>query len=286
MTESTTAAPAAGEASPIVDSVDKIFNEAFKPEDTPAAEEPNPEQPATENEPEIDPAKEPTEKSYLNALAKAKGKATKERFLRQELERRIADLEARTKAPEGKTTPDDGRPKEENYGPQGKDGKTWGDYARDLASYEAKRMAAEVNKQTREQASAFERQARIQERVDHAADNSVAAAKAFADFKQVETDNMDALRNLPESIKELFREADNPAYAFYQLAKDGQLDQLEDVSAARAALLIARAEDKALASKKPVTKAPAPLTSARGTASGEKSLDQYSPDELRRWMRT
>lgn len=284
MTEPTTAAPAAGEATPIVDKIDQIFFDAIKPEEPAAAEEPI-DPLAAGDDPDIEPAKEPTEKSYLNALAKAKGKATKERFLRQELERRIADLEAR-KAPEGKTPPDDGRPKEENYGPQGKDGKTWGDYARDLARYEAKQLAQEMNKTTREQASAYERQERIQERVDHAADNSVAAAKAFADFKQVESENMDVIRSLPEPVKELLREADNPAYAFYQLAKDGQLDQLADVSPARAALLIARAEDKALASKKPVTKAPAPLASARGTASGEKSLDQYSPDELRKWMRT
>lgn len=272
MTEPTTAAPAAGEATPVVDKIDQIINEGL-------AEQVPEEKPVDEAVDVVDPEKEPTEKAYLNALAKAKGKATKERFLRMEMEKRIAELEAR-KAPESKDAPKDGPPLEKDF-----EGKPWGEYARAVAKYEAQRMAQELNKQTQEQTSQFERQARVQERVERAADNSVAAAKAFADFKQVETDNMDVIRNLPEPIKELLRESDNPAYAFYQLAKDGQLDQLFDVSNARAAIMIARAEDKALASKKPVTKAPAPLASSKGNATGSKPLVERSPDELRKWLR-
>lgn len=276
MTEQTTGASAPSDASPIVDKIDQIIDEglAEKPES-----ETKPEEPAAD---EVDPAQEPDSKSYLNALAKAKGKATKERFLRQEAEKRIAELEARHKAPESKTTPDDGRPQEKDYG---KDGKTWGDYARDLARFEAKQIADENKRTTQEQTSKDERQERIQERVEHAADNSVAAAKAFADFKQVENDNMDVIRSLPDTIKELLRESDNPAYAFYQLAKDGQLSDLADVSPAKAALMIARAEDKALASKKPITKAPAPLSAAKGTAQGSKPITEFSPNDLRKWLR-
>lgn len=275
MTEQATAAPAAGEASPIVDKIDQIFSdELAKPETETTTEEP----PAATDD--VDPAQEPDNKTYLNALAKAKGKATKERFLRQESEKRIAALEAQLKAPEGKPAPT-GAPDPKDF-----EGKPWAEYVNAVVKFEARQSAEEQRKTTQEQTFKTERQERIQERVEHAADNSVAAAKTFADFKQVESENMDVIRSLPETVKELLREADNPAYAFYQLAKDGQLDQLSEVSPARAALLIARAEDKALAAKKPVTKAPPPLASARGTASGEKSLDQYSPDELRKWMRT
>ncbi len=102
----------------------------------------------------------------------------------------------------------------------------------------------------------------------------------------MEANNVNAVRNLPQAIKEIVLESDNPSYAIYQLAKDGQLDDLAEASPARAALMIARAEDKALAQCKPKTQAPSPLSSAKGTAKGEKSLDQYSPDELRKWMRS
>lgn len=274
MTEQTTAAPAAGDAPSIVDKLDQIISDGLA--DKPA--ETN-ETPADEPAAETDPAQEPDSKAYLNALAKAKGKATKERFLRQEAEKRIAALEAQYKAPESKEK-STGAPDPKDY-----EGKPWADYVNAVVKFEARQNAEEQRKVTQEQTSTAERQARIHERVEHAADNSVAAAKAFADFKQVETDNMDVLVTLPETVKELLRESDNPAYAFYQLAKDGQLEQLADVSPARAALLIARAEDKALAAKKPVTKAPAPLASAKGTASGSKPLAERSPDELRKWMR-
>lgn len=268
MTEQTTEAQASAEAAPIVDAVDQIVNDAV--------EQNKQDEPQKEAE-EIDETKEPKEKSYLNALAKKKGQLTKERFLRVELEKRIADLEAKQKAPESKQ-PDD-VPNEKDF-----EGKPWGEYARAVAKYEAQKLAEENKKTTQEHTSNVERQAYVQERVDHAADNSAAAAKAFPDFKQVENDNMDFVRTLPDPIKEVLREADNPAYAFYQLAKDGQLEELSEASPARAALLIARAEDKALASKKPVTKAPAPLASAKGTGSGGKSLDAMSGEELVKWV--
>lgn len=282
MTDQTTTAAAVSEASPIVDKLDQIVDDAITNQEPPK-EEVKTEDVASDVENEVDESQEPQNKSYLNALAKAKGKMAKERFLRQEAEKRIADLEAKHKAPESKETQtvNDGRPKEEDYG---KNGKTWGDYARDLARYEAKTFAEENKRTTQEQTSEIERQERIQERVEHAADNSVAAAKTFADFKQVETDNMDVIRSLPDTIKELLRESDNPAYAFYQLAKDGLLSDLADVSPAKAALMIARAEDKALAAKKPITKAPAPLSAAKGTATGEKPLQERSGDELRKWL--
>lgn len=277
MTEQTTTAPAVSEAAPIVNKLDQIVDDAI------ANQEQQKEEVKTEavSDQEVDESQEPKEKPYLNALAKAKGKATKERFLRQEAEKRIAELEARVKAPEGKDTPKSGAPLEKDF-----EGKPWGEYARAVAKYEAQQIAEENKRTTQEQASKAERQERIQERVEHAADDSVVAAKTFADFKQVEADNMEAIISLPEPIKELLRETDKPAHAFYQLAKDGQLEALADASPSKAALMIARAEDKALASKKPTTKAPAPLSSAKGTASGEKPLEERSGDELRKWLRS
>jgi hypothetical protein len=282
MTDTTTTADAVSEASPIVDKLDQIVDDQIALETSEREKAATTEEAKPAEETEIDESQEPQNKSYLNALAKAKGKMAKERFLRQEAEKRIAELEAR-KAPESKTIPDDGRPKEQDYG---KDGKTWGDYARDLAKFEAKQIADENKKSTQEQTSKDERHAYMTERVEHAEENSLSAAKAFPDFKQIEADNMGVITSLPQTIKDLFLDSDNPSYAFYQLVKDGQLEELADVSQAKAALMIARAEDKALASKKPKTNAPSPLSAARGTAKGEKSLDQYSPDELRKWMRS
>lgn len=284
MTEQTTTADAVSEASPIVDKLDQIVDDQVALETSEREKvEATTEEAKPPEENEIDESQEPQNKSYLNALAKSKGKIAKERFLNQEAQKRIAELESRLKAPESKTTPDDGRPKEQDYG---KDGKTWGDYARDLAKFEAKQIAEETKKYTQEQTSKDERHAYMTERVEHAEENSLSAAKAFPDFKQIETDNMGVISSLPQTIKDLFLDSDNPSYAFYQLVKDGQLEELADVSPSKAALMIARAEDKALAAKKPKTNAPQPLSAAKGSAQGSKPLDDYSPNDIRKWLKS
>lgn len=68
--------------------------------------------------------------------------------------------------------------------------------------------------------------------------------------------------------------------AFYNLGKEGKLDALANMSPVQIAATIARAQQPI---KKPQTKAPAPLTPAKGTGSYSKGLSQMSAKELVAW---
>jgi hypothetical protein len=119
-------------------------------------------------------------------------------------------------------------------------------------------------------------------------ENEGAAKEAFSDFDNVLSEHGDIARELPEHIQLAFLEAENPSFAFYSLAKEGKLESMLNMSPYQAAALIARHEDKAIAlsKAKQVTKAPAPLTPAKGTAVGSKSIESMSGKELLKWMKS
>lgn len=126
-----------------------------------------------------------------------------------------------------------------------------------------------------------------EERAQYLDDNGAEAAKVFTDFHDVMKQSGRAMAALPAEIKDVFLEADNGAFALYALAKEGMLEDLADMSPARAAMVIAKMEDKglALSKSKEVSKAPAPITSVKGTGSGGKSIEQLSGKDLLRAVR-
>lgn len=120
-------------------------------------------------------------------------------------------------------------------------------------------------------------------------ENAAAAAKAFPDFFKVMDDNAAALRGMPEHIRDALLEAENGAYALYHALKEGQLTDLYSMPPVKAAMAIARLEDRAISSvpkPKTVSSAPAPLAAAKGTAPGGKSLDRMTADELMEWLKS
>lgn len=88
------------------------------------------------------------------------------------------------------------------------------------------------------------------------------------------------LDDAPIQIQELFLQSENPSLAFYNLAKAGQIEELIQSSPARAAIMIGRAE--AQPAKPQVTKAPTPLTPARGGVNTERNLANLSFEELKK----
>lgn len=238
----------------------------------------------TETKTEEKPAKQPWPKEAENALSRAKGDRARYKAERDFNKQRAEQLE--------KELADYKKPKAENTGePQEADfeGKPYGVYLKAVARWEAK--------QTFEQTKAEETKAKAetsardweQERAQAINDNHVIAEKAFPDFKDTMDGAADDNGKIPLSpdLRAAILDSDNGAFALYALIKEGLLDEANDLSSRKAAMLIARMEDKALAlSKTKTTKTPTPLSPAKGTATGGKSLETMSGEEIRKWMRS
>jgi hypothetical protein len=111
-----------------------------------------------------------------------------------------------------------------------------------------------------------------------------AASQTFPDIQQKFQQNVQLLDSLPSTVADAFLEADNGALAIYQLLEDGMIPHLAGMSPETVTAMIERAEDKALSRQKPQTKAPAPMTAARGTALGSIAPENMTPDQMRKWM--
>lgn len=113
-----------------------------------------------------------------------------------------------------------------------------------------------------------------------------AASQTFPDIQQKFQSNVQLLDSLPQTVADAFLEADNGALAIYQLIEDGMIQHLGGMSPDTVTAMIERAEDKALSRQKPATKAPTPMSAARGTAPSSKTLESMSGDELLKWSQS
>lgn len=160
------------------------------------------------------------------------------------------------------------------------------DYLKALAEHKVNEKMQENEKKRLTEQSQYAQAERHNERVTHLEQNDVAAKESFSDYDMVFKEHEDIIADAPEHIKLAFLEAENPAYAFYALAKEGKLESLLSMSPYQVVSTIARYEDKALslAQQKTVTKAPPPISSVKGSASGKKSLNSLSARELAKWV--
>lgn len=119
------------------------------------------------------------------------------------------------------------------------------------------------------------------------------AEKTYPDFRQVieqhaTLDRGDGEKIIPlsQSARDAFLRSDDGAAAMYAILKDGALSVLNSLPPIEAAMMVKEYEIKAqsLPKIKHVSTAPEPITSARGVASGSKSLESMSGDEIREWM--
>lgn len=272
MTEQNGVAAATAEAQAAPDAMDKIINEAAKTDDfvsdTSSAEEPK---------------DELWPKKAVNALAKAKGVAAREKALRQEYERRLAAYAQvpehlrGAKASESKPS----APKEEDFA-----GKPYGEYLTEVNKFQIEQALAERDKKSSQELSVTKQKEWEAERDEAFDENVEKASESFKDFDDVIKEHVKGKLLSPKVI-EAFRHADEPALALYALAKDGLIDGLNEMSPHKLAAAIARAEDKAIALTKPkVTNAPTPMTANKGTSTGGKSLDAMSANELDKWRKS
>lgn len=223
-------------------------------------------------------------KKLQNALARRErniGKLTAQKYQtlseNEQLKARLAQYEASKSSPTASDAP-----QEANF-------TNYGDYLKAVARYEARQELKQGQQEhEKKQTEVSQRQWR-EERESALADNAAKAREAFPDFQNTLQENSDIFASLPPHVEQAFLDSDNPAFAFYSMVKDGSLEQLLNApSEARAAAMIARAEERALAQSKTkqATKAPAPMSSAKGTAPASKKLDDLSGQELLKWIRS
>jgi hypothetical protein len=124
---------------------------------------------------------------------------------------------------------------------------------------------------------------------------SAQLAEHIPDFKQVFEENSSVFDAIPYEIEKAFYQSTHPELAAYVLAKEGLLSDLIDMTPQEASDLIARAAQlgvqnfASFAASKPqgqtqaqATKAPAPMSGTRGTATGGKQLADMSWPELKK----
>lgn len=175
----------------------------------------------------------------------------------------------------------DGYPKEDDFS-------NWGDYTKALARFEAEQIFKERHRQESEskvRAIDAEWESERGEAMDESAED---AKKQFPDFEKIVGQALQSVEIEPHVFHALL-ESDKSAYALYALAKDGKLAELNAASPTKAAMMIARYEDKAIELSKPktpISNAPKPLTPGKGVASSGKSLDQMSGHELLAWSKS
>lgn len=175
--------------------------------------------------------------------------------------------------------PTNNSPSEDSYD-------NYGEYLKAVARHEAKQELSQVHKQQEEQQITSQQETWVAERSDYAIEKAKSAIESISDYKQLFMENADILQSLPPHIERAFFEAEEPALAFYALAKEGKLDALMDMSPARAAIEIGKAEmrGETLSKARTITKAPAPIEALKTVGGSTKTLDTMNQQQLMDWV--
>jgi len=156
-------------------------------------------------------------------------------------------------------------------------------YYEDLAEWKIEQKLSDREKKTAQSEQTQQANVYKAEKVDAHAAKEIEFARTVPDYEStVYGDYADFMNNLPLPVAEALIEADNPSLALYALAKEGLLEQLEDLSPYRISMEIGKAEvrgEKYLNRNK-ATNAPPPVEAAKGTGKPSKSFMDMPMDEL------
>lgn len=209
-------------------------------------------------------------------------------------DRTIGKLQARTRELEAQLSElsksRDSSSKSEDKGPQEKDFETYGEYLEAKTLWKVEQVQAEKQRATKEaegktQVSA-EQQRFIAQRSQEIAMKTAEMIKTVPELKDMVLEHKDFMDSLPESVQQAFFEADDPVLAFYNMAKDGSLYELADMSPFRAAMAIAKSQNPVQQSRQ-TTQAPKPLQGVTGAGAGAGGLSNLDKDQdaLKQWMK-
>lgn len=101
--------------------------------------------------------------------------------------------------------------------------------------------------------------------------------KETPDAAALMNEHAETIRKFSPELKRAILTTENTPLALYNLAKDGMLEELADMSLEDARVELRLAERKPAA--KPKSKAPTPLPASRSSAASDKPYDKYTPEE-------
>jgi hypothetical protein len=244
--------------------------------------EPTPEIEVTEAqpEPEKEQAAEITPEERIKKLEKALERK------QRAIDRRTAELHAERRQREqngGTPQPKDNQPTQAPGKLNPNDFETIEDYVDAVAEQKAKAASkAERESYERQQREETEAKTAYQQQIEFQAKIET-AREEFSDFDKVTQDYADEYA--APHIQKLIMEADDAGKALYLIAKNDVLAELNQLTTYKASLKIDELIKQATA--KPVTRAPAPMSSVkgRGAVGNRTVLDMKSGDEIGEWLK-
>ena len=210
----------------------------------------------------------------IGKLTAVKYQAQKEA---EELRKRLSEYE--TKKPTGTE-----KPKESDF-----EGRPYNDYVEALADWKFEQRISERDKKSTDETVKQRNTEYIREREDLMDDNGEKAAKEIHDFNTVMNEYQAELRGMAPHVRLALLDAENGAFALYQLLKEETLESLNEMSERRVNQIVGKAEDRALAAlkSKPVSKTPAPLKPNTGTGSASKEITASSSvKDILKWVQS
>jgi len=163
------------------------------------------------------------------------------------------------------------------------------DYVKAENAYELDKRFAEQN-QNQQLTELQQQQAQIRAQQDQHIEASISElVTTNAEAKQVFSQALPVIEQMPEHIQNLFYEIDNAPAAAFALAKEGRLQDLYYMNPYIAAAELVQAQQRGLqylaTSSQLQKQPPKPLDGLRGNGkSTGKPLHQKSPDELMKWL--
>lgn len=274
-----------------MENIDAII-EAELPEivETEAVETEQAESPETE-ETEAQEEKRLTEAEWLkkerNTVSRRDKQLAKERQRTAELAAEVERYRSQVQAARPQAVSDE-RPNPDRK----PDGSPWGSYHEFLQAdqkYERaqdlKALREELTAKDTHSVASYKEHQFIQQS-DHALQNATLEyAKQVPNIEKMIQQHGETISALPEGIKRVIREVDpqDVIKAFHAMVENDTLEDLADMTPTQAAAAIVRAASMP-SPKRPISRAPAPMASARGTSSGVKTLNTMSPSELVDWV--
>jgi hypothetical protein len=276
MTDITTPDSSGAEPSAVADTTSDIIDsivdaaELEAPEVTPEPEPAEPEAPAEESDEVSFP------KKAVNAISRRDKQIGK---LKAQHEQLVAELERLRTQQATKPTPQptDGAPREADF-------ETYAEYLEARQDWKMEQKLAEIDSKTKQATQTNQEQAYYDSLHKQTEQKLASFVDEVPDAQSVFDEYADVIDACPDNIYKLFLESGDAPLAAYNLAKQGKLEDVLQMSHAKAAIEIGRA--LAQAAIKPKTKAPTPLPASRGSVPSGKSLDNMSGDELLKWVKS
>lgn len=268
MTEATMPEAQAPVAASEATTVEAILNTA-------TAETPKPEtDPAEQDAGKVEEDNTPFPKKAINALSRRDKQIGKLRAHNEHITAELNKLREEGAA----------RQQKPNSAPSEKDFTNYADFLEAKNNYAIEQKFAEHARKTEttQQQTAQTQQAAqynqwVSERTASLDKQSEDFAKEHPDFTAVLNQNAELVASFSPHLKHALLQADNAPLAILNLAREGKLYDLPDMSLEDARVEIRLAQRTAVA--KPQSKAPAPLPASRGSVPASKPLDKLDPRE-------